>query len=144
MDIEELAGAIQTPRPWLERFLKRDCEDAFQEYQERYGPLYDSAAREAEDLGALAESLMDAWERGWRRHRFFDRSGVRAEEKQVLAVYLTPMLLARREPACQVLCRRIQEAWTARRPRDGYQLADFQTLRAGFRNSVLGIPLKDR
>lgn len=144
MRIEELAEAIQNPRPWLARFRKREYPEAFRDYRELYGPLFDRAAREAEDVTVLAEELAAAWERGWRRHGFFSRSTVQAEEKQVLTVYLSPMLLEREEPAARTLCRCLREVWAGRRPRDAYQLASFETLQAGFQDSILGIPLKDR
>ena len=142
MRIEELSGAVCQFRPWLEDFRHKTYEPAFRDYCARFGPLYDQAAGEAEDLRTLAGALLDALERNWRDQRPWNRGAVRASEKQMLVVYLFPMLLEREEPRCRELCEALREAWSARWPKDGYRTAGFEKIQSGFRNAILGIELR--
>lgn len=140
--MELLSEAVCRFRPWLEDFRHKTYAPAFQDYCARYGSLYDQAAQEAKDLRALAEALLDELEQGWKRQRPWNRSAVRASEKQMLVVYLSPMLLEREEPRCRELCEVLREAWNARWPKDGYRTAGFETIQSGFRNTIMGIELR--
>ena len=140
--IEELTAALRDPRPWLELFRRRSYEAAFRDYSRRFGPLYDQAAREAEDLPALAGAILDALEEDRRSRRPWARGALRVDEKQVLVAYLSPMLLEREEPRSRELCGVLREAWNSRWPRDAYQTAGFDQIRSGFRTAVMGIELR--
>lgn len=144
MNAEQLAAAVQDPAPWLGRFRHKTYEAAFQSYCETFGPLFDRAVREAGEAGvpALAAAVLDRLEQGWRCRRPWNRSAVRADEKQMLVVYLSPMLLEREEPGCRALCEALREAWNARRPKDAYRTAGFAKIKSGFRDAIMGIELR--
>lgn len=113
---EELLPSIQEREAWLKAFGRQTYRDAFRSYTERFGPLYMEAARNCGDPADLAQKLLDGLERGWRAQRFWRRGVVRAEEKQMVVVYLSPMLLGLEEPACQSLAQALMEQWAARWP----------------------------
>lgn len=142
MELEPLLCAIQDSAPWLARFRRTAYAGAFREYREAYGELYVQALRELEP-GELAEALLEALEAGWRRRRPWNRAAVRMDEKQMLVVYLTPMLLEEEDPDCEALARALQSAWAARRPREAYRVGTFQCFQDGFRLTIMGIPAGD-
>lgn len=144
----ELLAAIQTGRTWLDRFTRRDYPEAFKEYTTRFGPAYLEAVRSAAGdetaLRTLADELLDGLEAGWRRQRFWNRSSVMVNEKQMMVDYLTPMLLERTETDCPRFAALLRERWAARWPKDGYSTATYAQLRGGFRYSILGIDLANK
>ena len=108
---EELLKAVQTGRTWLDRFTRREYTKAFKAYTEQFGPVYMAAVRETNGdetaLRALADSLLDGLENGWKRQRIWNRSAVKVNEKQMMVDYLSPMLLARRSriaPGSPISC----------------------------------------
>lgn len=140
---DELLAAVQTGREWMDRFTRKEYTRAFREYTQRFGPLYMEAVRAAGEkgLGALAGSLLDGLEEGWKRQRFWNRAAVRATEKQMMVTYLSPMLLGLEEPGCQRLAELLRDGWAARWPKDAYGITDYKTIRGGFRNVILGVDL---
>lgn len=138
---EELLASIQEREPWLRAFGRQTYRDAFRSYTERFGPLFMEAVR-YQDPADLAKKLLDGVESGWRAQRFWRRGVVRAEEKQMVVVYLSPMLLGLEEPGCQSLAQALMEQWTARWPGDGYTMAPYDQIQAGFRNAIMGIELR--
>lgn len=136
-----LLAAIQDGKSWLDRFNRKDYDRAFQEYRERFGPLYREAALSAgeEGLAALAAAVLDGLAAGWAGQRPWNRSLAQLNDKQVIVCYLSPMLLE--DPACAALEEALREGWAARWPKDAYRAAPLAKLRKGFRPSFLGIPL---
>lgn len=132
-----LLAAIQD-RTWLQQFQRGQYAGACASYIERYGPAYAAAAAEG-DLSHLAEALMDALEAGWRSCSFWQRSTRQMEEKQMVVVYLTPMLLAKPETA--PLAELLAQTWRSRHPKDGYQIATQEEINAGFRYAIFGFEL---
>ena len=148
MRIEELCAAVWEAPAWLPRFRRKEYPEAFREYQDRFGPLYAQAVAEAGgDLAALeqlANEILDALEAGWKRRRFWDRSAVRVEEKQVIVSFLSPMLLEQPDPLCGRLAGLLRQGWADRWPKDAYQMTTAEVLQKGFRNSILGIDLEGK
>ena len=148
MNVDALCAAVWEADDWLKRFNRADYEEAFRRYQERFGPLYAQAVAEAGgDLAALerlANDILDALEAGWKRRRFWDRSAVRVEEKQVIVSFLSPMLLEQPDPLCGRLAGMLRQGWADRWPKDAYQMTTAEVLQKGFRNSILGIDLEGK
>lgn len=101
---EELLASIQEREPWLRDFGRQTYRDAFRSYTERFGPLFMEAVRN-QDPADLAKALLDGLDAGWRAQRFWRRGVVRAEEKQMVVVYLSPMLLGLEEAGVKALPR---------------------------------------
>lgn len=144
MNIQELSPAIQRTRPYLERFTSYDYPKAFEAYETQFSSAFAQAAREADDPAALAGALLDEVESGWKHRHFWERGAVRVDEKRMLTVYLTPMLLRGEEPRCTALAEALQVGWRNRWPDDPYETASYEELRGGFRRVILGIELPDR
>lgn len=148
MKTSELCAAVWETSEWLPRFRRWEYPQAFQEYQERFGPLYAQAVEETEgDLTALeglANAILDELEAGWKRRRFWNRGAVRVEEKQIIVSFLSPMLLELQDPLCGRLAGMLRQGWAVRWPKDAYQITTFEVLRKGFRNTILGIDLGDK
>ena len=144
----ELCAAVWEAPDWLPRFRRQEYPQVFQEYQKRFAPLYAQAVEETEgDLTALeglANDILDELEAGWKRRRFWNRTAVRVEEKQVIVSYLSPMLLELPDPLCGRLAGMLRQGWADRWPKDAYQITTFEVLQKGFRNSILGIELPDK
>lgn len=140
-NIEALLAAIQDGKPWISRFTGKEYDKAFQEYQERFAPLYREAVLSAgeEGLTSLAEALLDGLAAGWARQKPWNRSLIQMNDKQMIVCYLSPMLLE--DPLCAPLAEKLREGWAARWPKDAYRSAPLAKLRKGFRPSLFGIPL---
>ena len=139
---EELLAAIQKQKSALEHFDRRGYARAFKAYCASYGDLYAEAVRAAgEDLNALTADILDGLEAGWKAQHFWNRSAAKAEERQIIIFYLSPMLLEREEEGCHVLAELLRDGWEARWPKNAYQLGDYKSIRKGFHNVVLGVDL---
>lgn len=136
-----LLAAIQDGKPWLDRFTKKDYDMAYQEYRERYAPLYREAALSAgeEGLEAVAGALLNGLAEGWARRKPWNRSVTQMTDKQMVVFYLSPMLLE--DPVCAPLAEELRKGWAARWPKEAYRTAPQSKLRKGFRTTFLGIPL---
>lgn len=133
----ELLSALRERKPWLERFTRTEYEAAFQEYQTRYGVLWKGAVRNAgENASALAEELADEIAKGWASEKFWRRSARRFEEKQMVFLYLSPMLLEIGEEA---FAASLRDAWRKRWPKDAYEVVTWRKLKKGFRLTIMGI-----
>lgn len=140
---QELTAAVRESREWLEQFNRRQYAEAFRAYAGRFGPAYRQAVREAgEDLNALAADLLDQVEADWAACRVWKRGEARGRTRQMLALYLTPMLLELEEPDCRRLAELLREAWAVRRPRETYQTASHQEILSGFRDTIMGIEIR--
>ena len=58
------------------------------------------------------------------------------------AVQNRSMLLGLEEAGCQSLAQALMEQWAARWPGDGYRMAPYDQIQAGFRNAIMGIELR--
>lgn len=142
--IEQLLSAIQDNAQWRDAFARLRYEGAFKSYCGQYQPLYRMAVESAESVEQLANDLMDGLETGWRKQRIWDRGRIRAEEKSMIVTYLDPMLLAIGDPACTRLAHALREVWCSRRKDDVYEVADYDTLKSGFKNRIFGIEISKR
>lgn len=140
MSVERLAAAIRETY-YLKLFDRHQYAKAFQEFMDRFGPLYREEILSAgeEGMAPLAKALMDELENGWRRQRFWNRSAAQVNEKQMLVTYLSPMLLGLEPPLCTAFAKALRDEWGSRRPKDTYRIASYTTLSKGFRNTIMGI-----
>ena len=139
--MEELLQAIRHGRSWIDRFTRFAYRDAFHQYRNTYEPVYMGAVQAYESMEKLAEEIVDAIEAGWKREKFWNRSAAKVDDKMVLVVYLTPMLLASREVRCHELAQALRAAWNAKFPGNEYSIASYEELIDGFRNTIMGFDL---
>ena len=90
----------------------------------------------------MADSLLDALEAQWKQARFWNRTTVRGETKQVVVGYLTPMLMADQElrPFAGVL----RDRWNLRWPKDVYHTAGYERICKGFKLRILGFEVPEK
>ncbi|MEY8389367.1 hypothetical protein AALC17_19225 [Oscillospiraceae bacterium 38-13] len=138
INVETLLAAIQDGKPWMARFTGKEYDKAYQEYRERYSPLFREAASGGE-LGAVTEVLLDGLAEGWARQKPWNRSLAIMNDKQMIVCFLSPMLLE--DPVCVPLEEKLREGWAARWPKEAYQPAPLKKIRKGFRPTFLGISL---
>ena len=109
MDVQMLCAAVQEAPAYLNWFTRKEYPLAFREYAERFAPAWTAAVRETAGeetaLTALADNFLEGLEQGWRRQRFWNRSSVRVNEKQMVVSFLTPLLLGLEEPLCPEFAR---------------------------------------
>lgn len=74
--------------------------------------------------------------------RFWNRTTVRGETKQVVVGYLTPMLMADQElrPFAGVL----RDRWNLRWPKDVYHAAGYERICKGFKLRILGFEVPEK
>lgn len=141
---ERLLAALTDNGKWLEGFTRLGYESTFREYCDRFTPDYLAAVREAGESGlpALADSLLDDLEAQWKQARFWNRTTVRGETKQVVVGYLTPMLMADQElrPFAGVL----RDRWNLRWPKDIYHAAGYERICKGFKLRILGFEVPEK
>ena len=144
---QEMLAAVQEGRIWLDQFQRLMYRKVFASYKERFGPVFVEAVAACPDdaaLQALAVSYLDALEAGWKKYFFWERGGIRVDEKQVIVNYLSPMLLALEDPRCVTFAECLRDEWNRRRPKDPYRIATYEKITKGFRNAILGIDLNNR
>jgi len=136
-----IVSAIRDSRQWLDRFTRWDYRKAFRDYTDAY---WESCRAQLDagrdDLSAVAEQVLQELEEGHRKARFWNRSTLRFDEKQVIIKYLCPMLLAHGEDD---FAKNLQEAWSRRWPKDPFGIASYEDLDKSFVNVIMGITLKD-
>ena len=146
MRAEVLLAAIQDNKEWMKRFSRREYFQAFKDYTAAYAAQYLAEVRAAgseEGLKAMAEEILDLLAAGWAKKWFWNRGEAKSIDKQMLLCYVTPMLLGLEDEDCRRFAEILQQAWLARWPKDGYQLATYKELRKGFRNIIMGLEFKD-
>ena len=82
MNIDALCAAVWEAERWMKQFNRKEYPGAFRRYGEKFAPLYVQAVQEAEDLEglqALADDMLDALERRWKR-RWLGRGALMVDE----------------------------------------------------------------
>lgn len=141
---EELLLALQDGESWLALFERRTYKKAFLKYCEQFSGFFKELLQtcaEEESLRVAAEWMLTEMEKDWKRQRFWNRSTARLNHKQMLIIYLSPMLLAMEEPMAARFAELLRDGWAARWPKDAYDIAPFERLGKGFRNVILGVDL---
>ncbi|MBQ7778704.1 MAG: hypothetical protein IJ396_07320 [Oscillibacter sp.] len=143
--MDELCAAVRASKEWLPGFSRREYPRVFAKYRETYGPRFAAAVRECDGdlvkLEQLANAFLDGMEAGWKAERFWNRSAARADQRHMLIVFLSPMLMEERDPMCSRLAGMLRQCWAERWPKDAYQLTTYEVIQNGFRNAIFGIDL---
>lgn len=136
--------ALTDPAPWLSRFDRNGYEEAFRAYQDRFADVYREAVQAAGESGAeaLADSLLDDIEGFWKRQRFWDRAAVKADTRQLIVGYLTPMLME--DPVLRPFAGTLRDRWKARWPKEAYHAAGYERIRSGFKLKIMGFEIPEK
>ena len=135
----DFADLIVSSRSYLDRFNYDEYPICFAEFSAAADPLFE-ALSEA-DINSGADRLIDELDR---RHNALPARRKKAaadQDKQVLALFLTPAAIRRGNNAAEyarVLCER----WNLRHPQNRYYLGDYETILKGFDANLLGLPLR--
>lgn len=143
--LPNLLRAIQSNSYWMENFTRQYYQSAFKKYCTEFFPSYEAAIRAAEDevgMVDLVNQLLDALSAGWRSKRLWQRTRAKLDDQQMIVSYLTPMLLSLPDPRGMKFAELLQMEWEKRWPKEAYRIGDYDRIRGGFRDDILGIPLK--
>ncbi len=143
---QELLCAIRDTEGWMKHFTRFDYFETFKKYTATYGPTCMKVLSGADEatMKTMAEEILDALAADWAKERIWNRSNARFADKQMLISFFSPMLMGLDEPHCQRFAEIMRDAWTARLPKDPYEIATYKQIRAGFRNVILGLEMKDK
>ena len=135
----ELADLIISSRAYLTRFDYDDYPPCFAEFEASAAPLFD--ALEGADPKQRAGVLLDALERRRSELSRREQKAALEQDKQVLALFLTPAA-NRRGSAAADFAAALCDAWCVRYPRSRYYPGDFEAIMKGFDANLLGLPLR--
>ena len=137
----ELRDLIFSFIPRLSSFSYSGYPPAFEAFEQEAAPFFaaitpENAEEQARDLIAGLEALRSTLGRR--------EAKMRAEnEKQVLALFLTPAAL-RRGGNAAVFSEALNRLWNEQYPRNCYYPGTFETIMKGFDANLLGLPLRKK
>ena len=135
--------ALQDREPYLDGYGYGTYPAAYAAYAEKFAPLFSQAVQESDDISELAERLLDELAEDVKKQSIFARGRVRGDQKMILAVYLSPMLLASPESKCRELAQTLCDQWKKRYPKDAYCLAKYERIAGGFHRKILGFRIEE-
>lgn len=141
----DLIHAIHNGEKWIKRFTRHEYKKAFSDYCQCFGPIYWEAIQAAQDdsaLQSLVDRILDEKVRLSRKQRLWNRPVANLQEKQMVVLYLSPMLLSMNDSACICFAKMLQSAWKKRWPKQAYEIGDFTTISKSFNDTIYGTDLK--
>ena len=123
--------AVLDGKAWLGAFRRKTYPEAYERYCARYAAAFAAAAEDASFPAAFAEALTAKLKKVF----FWNRAAAWSDAKMMLVSYLLPMAAQREALAA---------AWNRKNPKDPVKPADYETILAGFRSTVLGFDLSKR
>lgn len=137
--MEELLQAVKYSKLWVDQFNRVNYQAAFKKYKENFAGSFIKAAKEYCGIDALALCFVNAIEKSWEEEKFWNRKSVKIDEKMVLTVFLSPMLLSLEDELYINLANEISKVWNKRFPKDTYSVASYDEIASGFTDSIFGI-----
>ena len=137
--MEELLKAVEYSKVWIDMFNRVKYEDAFKQYKENFAEVFKNAIKNCCSIDNLALDFVNAIEKGWEKEKFWNKKSVKIDQKMVITVFLTPMLLSLEDESCHTLANEINRAWNKRFSNDTYLVADHDEIVSGFTNSIFGL-----
>lgn len=139
--MKELLKAVHGCRPWLDGFNRMKYKGYFERYLSLYKWSLVNIPNDPVILGSMASSFVDEIAEAIKAEHFWNRSAAFADDKTMLIVYFSPMLLASENEVSRQFAYCVCEAWNKKYPKDTYQVADFDTIMSGFTNTIMGIKM---
>ena len=140
--MNDLLKAIQHGKPWIDSFNRVEYQKTFEVYSEKFAAVYIDAVNASSDLSLLASELVDSIIAGWDKEHFFSRGAAKINDKMMIVVYLTPMLLASENERCHQFADILCSEWNKKIPQNTYSVADYDTITNGFTNKIMGFEIK--
>ena len=134
-----LYDLILSSHPYLSEFDYDHYPENFAAFSAQAEPLLAAASGDRAETEAAA--LLDALARRYEALPRRERKNVCYQDRQILALFLTPAALSIGEPAAD-FARTLHRLWTARFPREPYELGEYEKILRGFDATLLGIPLR--
>ena len=143
---QELLRAVRDTEGWMKKFNRFDYFNGFKAYTAQYGPMCMKllCGMEEDAMKTAAGEILDELAAGWAKEKIWNRSNARFADKQMIIGFFSPMLLGLEEPKCQQFAEVLRDEWAKRLPKEAYEIASYKKIRAGFRNVILGLELKDK
>lgn len=138
--IETIKLSLANSFAWTKYFNRRDYAAAFRKYCWQYGEAYRELSQR-EEIGDLAEAMLVLMEERREKKLFpWKKKAAKTDDKMLLLTFVTPMLLSLGDEG-KVLAEALRDAWQDLYGDETYELADYETIAAGFNNSVMGFSL---
>ena len=139
-----MTESVQNAKEYLEGYAYGVYPRTFAAYVERFSPQITRSVQASGSIPQLAEQILDELAELLKKEGFLRRSRLRGDQKLMLTVYLTPLLLASPEVKCQELARTLCARWRERYPKDAYHPADYERIAAGFHRKILGFTIEEK
>ncbi len=135
---EALIEAVGNYPYWRKHFIREAYSKALDAYKDRYAEafLQEISLATEEGLPMLAELYIDDLQAIWMSHKFWRRTAVKMDYKEMLLYYAIPMLLDLEDPLCARLAELIRDTWAARWPKEAFEIADRDRILLGFRGPL--------
>ena len=133
------AELIQTSREYLSRFDYDDYPLCFQEFEQKADPLFSDL--EENQLPETAETLIRELEAGWASLRRGAAKAAKQQDRQILALFLSPAA-QRHSPKAEQFAGILQQQWCTAFPRYRYYAGNFEAIMKGFDNNIMGLTLR--
>ena len=138
--IETIKLSLANSFAWTRYFNRSDYAAAFRKYCEQYGEAYRELSQR-EEIRDLAEAMLVLMEEQREKKLFpWRKKAAKVDDKMLLLSFVTPMLLTMGKQGA-ALAEALRDAWQELYAGETYELADYETIAAGFRNSVMGFSL---
>lgn len=138
--VDDIFSAVLDTQPWLDRFSRGEYTAAAEAYRARYDEAIRTALAQR-GPALLAQQLLDAAADACQRAGLLSRRVRRMDIRTVIVVYLDPLLLAAEDEGCAQLAAELCRLWRQKWPGEGYEVADLEAVRSGFRRKALGFDL---
>lgn len=139
--MENLLKAVHKCRPWVDGFNRVKYKEYFERYSSLFTDVFTKAVEEAASKEELANSFVDAIDSACKAEHFWNRNASFVDDKTMLVVYLSPMLLASGKEENIAFANVLSSTWNAKFPKESYQVANFDTIMSGFTNTIMGVSL---
>lgn len=122
---------IDDYRRYLEHFNRKEYPAFFEQYQAAARPFFDTLS--PEDADVEASSLLDRLAEGWGTRRgSIRRELAKADDKQLLALFLLPAALAHGSEGASAFADSLTRQWRERWPKSVLLAGSFEDIQAGF------------
>ncbi len=135
----ELLEIIIASHPYLSRFSYDEYPDCLLEFEQKTADFFQSVTENNVDekIRNIISSFASRYDELPKR----ERKKAINDDRQILALFLTPGIL-RRNPPLTEFAEKLCAEWNSRFPKEKYLVGSFETIMKGFDSNMLGLPLR--